>query len=48
MRINADSTRTFLYAAAALVIFTIGALTLIGWDSYTEDRDNHRNIQEKK
>lgn len=48
MRINADSTRTFLYAAAAMVIFTIGTFALIGWDQYETDRDNHRNMQEKK
>lgn len=47
MRINADSTRTFLYSAAALVIFTIGAFTLIGSD-YETDRDNRRNMQEQK
>lgn len=48
MRINADSTRTFLYSAVALVIFTIGAFALIGWDQYETDNHNHRNMQEKK
>ena len=36
----------FFLAAVALIVFTVGAFTLIGWDSYTEDRDNHRNMQE--
>lgn len=36
----------FFLAAVALIVFTVGAFTLIGWDAYETDRDNHRNMQE--
>lgn len=38
----------FFLAAVALIVFTVGALTLIGFDQYETDRDDHRNMQEKK
>lgn len=38
----------FFLAAVALIVFTVGAFTLIGWDAYETDNHNHRNIQEKK
>lgn len=38
----------FFLAAVALIVFTFGALTLIGFDQYETDRDDHRNMQEKK
>lgn len=36
----------FFLAAVALIVFTVGALTLIGWDSFETDRDDHRNMME--
>lgn len=48
MRINSDGTLSFIYATVALIVFTVGALALIGWDSYEADRDDHRNMQETK
>lgn len=38
----------FFLAAAALIVFTVGAFALIGWDQYETDRDDHRNMQGQK
>lgn len=40
------ATDVFLGAVAVLV-FIVAASTLIGWDEYTQARDDHRNMMEK-
>lgn len=41
------ATDVFLGAVAVLV-FIVAASTLIGWDQFETDRDDHRNMMEKK
>lgn len=43
-----NRTTDFFLAAVALIVFTVGALALIGYDQYEADRDDHRNMQETK